>query len=360
MVERKDYKDESIKLIMKRVMFSEGYQQKFILSAKKILKIEWKDFAKKLGINESTLSKSYSFELSSLPYEVFKKIAFMIGEKEEEILKEYKCAIIEQEKIIGRKMIGESKKKIEKINIEFTNNNLKLDSSKVDYSKIDTQKDIKLPAQITPELAEEIGMHLGDGFLSSKKYNYRLKGNQNTEREYYINYIAPLYKKLYDINVKLKDYKTSFGFEISSKAIWEFKTKVLGIESGRKDNISIPEIVKVDNEKILTSLLRGIFDTDGCISFKTKYGYQKYYPVIEIRLLSKKLINDISEILFMLGFKPAVYLKGEYGAIYLSGISTLNRYEELIGWRSPKNLNKVNQWKKDYSWLSTWRLSSNG
>ena len=68
---------------------------------------------------------------------------------------------------------------------------------------MDLDKKIKIPSVITEDLAEETGMHLGDGFLSAKRYDYRLKGNANDEKEYYINYIAPLFKSLYNIDIKM-------------------------------------------------------------------------------------------------------------------------------------------------------------
>mgnify|MGYP001593909845 CR=1 FL=1 len=95
-----------------------------------------------------------------------------------------------------------------------------------------------------------------------------------------------------------------------------------------------PEILKINNQEIITSFLRGLFDTDGNIDFKSKYGYKQYYPVISICLISKKVINEVSNMLIMLGFKPCTYIKGKYGLINLNGIAALKRYEKLIGWRS--------------------------
>lgn len=336
---------------MKRVEFKEGFQKSFILNTKSDLNLNWRDFARLLKVNESTLSKSYCFELSTIPYSVFKKITLLITQSKASVLKRYFAYIINDRSVIGRKVLGETKKKFSPINIKFRRKIIDLDCSTVAYSSIDKKKEIVLPEKLTPELAEEIGMHLGDGFLSNQRYDFRLKGNQHTEKEYYKEYIAPLYKKLFNIEVILKDFISSYGFEISSRAIWEFKTKVIGIQSGRKDCISLPEILKVNDQEILASLVRGLFDTDGCISFKSKYGYKKYYPVVEINLISKNLITDIAEILFMLGLNPSISLKSKYGRITLSGISSLKRYEKLVGWRSPKNLNKVSEWKNKYKEL---------
>ena len=349
----KIYKPESFKLLMnKRVIFLKGYQNEFLKDFKKKFNFSWSEFSEKLNVNLSTLSKSYMFESCNLPYVVFKKILQISDEIENEILKKYNAEIMEEELIIGRKCFGEQKKILDPIKITFRNKNLKLNTSKINYSRQDKIKKIKLPTELTPELAEEIGMHFGDGFLSNKRYDYRLKGNPKDEKEYYQNYIKPLFKKLYNFDLNLKESYKSFGFELYSQALWEFKTKVIGIISGRKEKISIPSTLKVNNQKILCAFIRGLFDTDGSICFKTKYGYKKYYPEIGISLTSKNLIKEVGEILKMLGFNPGVYFNDKYGRISIYGINALKKYENLINWSSQKNLKRLIDWKKRYPKLN--------
>ena len=336
----------------KRVVFSKGNQKKFIKDLKDKSNLGWRELSKRLQINESTLSKSYGFELSSIPYEIFKKIVLLLNEKEKFILDSYNGKIFEELIIIGRKVLGEQKKKFDKINISFQNKNINLDCSKVNFSISDKKKQIKLPNKITPELAEEIGMHYGDGFLSAKRYDYRLKGNFKDEIPYYEDYIRPLFKKLYNLNINLKQFQSTYGFEIYSQALCEFKTKVMKIKSGNKEYINFPEPLKVNNVEILTSFLRGLFDTDGSLYFKTRYGYEKYYPTITLSLFSKGLIKEVGEILNMLGFNPNVYIQNSKGIISLNGIGALKKYEKMIGWSTQKNLNKLNNWKSRYSQLN--------
>ena len=336
----------------KRVKFSEGNQKKLLKYIKEKTELGWKEIARKLEVNEKTLVKSYMYEYCDIPYNLFKKICIVLCEKEKKVFEKYGGIIKKEELIIGRKVFGEQKKVLVPINITYPNRNLNLDVSKINYSNYDIKKEIKVPIKITKELAEEIGMQFGDGFLSAKKYDYRLKGNPKNEKEYYSEVIKPLFKELYNINVNLKEFKRSFGFEVYSKALWEFKVKVMGIKPGKKDGIRFPEILKISNKKILGAFLRGLFDTDGCVSFKSKYGYKNYYPTIEISLTSKDLIKDVAEILFMFGFNPCVFFNERYGRIAIRGIGAFRRYEEFIGWSSPKNLNKVNEWKIRYPELN--------
>ena len=349
MVVRKTYKQGILIYYMKkRVKFSSGKQKEFMKDFKESSKLTWKELAEKLKVNEGTLSKAYLFELCDLPYDLFRKIISILDMNEREALKKYRGNIRKEELVIGRKVLGEKKKILSPIKITYKQEGLKLDTSGVNFSEGDIKKGIKLPSKITPWLAEEIGMQLGDGFLSSKRYDYRLKGNPKDEQEYYINYIKPLFKSLYNIDLKIKKFEKSFGFELYSQAFWEFKTKVIGIIPGKKYNIEVPEKLKVNDLKILAAFIRGLFDTDGSISFKSKYSYKKYYPSIEISLTSKKVIKEVAKMLNMFGFNPWVGFNKKYGRISLYGISAFKRYKKLIGWSSQKNLNKVNTWEKEY------------
>ena len=350
---RKVYILEGSDLIMnKRVYFVDGNQREFVKYFKDKSGLSWSDASAKLKINENTLSKAYRFGTCNIPYVLFKQILFLINESEEKVSEKFNIQLIEEQEIIGRKMFGERKKILKPINITFENKDLNLDISDINFSKPDLEKGIKIPLRMSPLLAEEIGMHYGDGFLSARKYDYRLKGNPNDEKEYYLNYIKPLFKSLYNIKINPKDFEASFGFELYSKAFWEFKTKVLKIRPGNKRNIRFPEALKVKDEKILAAFIRGLFDTDGSVSFISKYGYKNYYPSISIGLISKEFISEVAEILEMFGLEPRVYFNERYGIIALYGTETLERYEKIIGWSSPKNLNKVAEWRRRYPQLN--------
>jgi len=346
------YKVKSIEFYMnKRVIFSKGLQSKFIKNIKEKTALSWKELAEKLSVNENSFSKAYRFELCSIPYNLFIKILKLVDENEKKIIKEYDAKIVKEEIVIGRRVLGEQKKILGPVKIKFSNSNLSLDASNVKFSRSDLSKKIKLPTKLTPELAEEIGMHFGDGFLSNKKYDYRLKGNPKDEKGYYTNYIKPLFKELYNIDIKLKESWKSFGFELYSQAIWEFKVKVIGIKPGKKYDLDFPDTLKVNDVEVLGAFLRGLFDTDGSLSFKSKYGYKTYYPAIEISLTSKKLIKNVAEILLMMGFNPWIGFNKNYGRISIYGIRAFKRYGELVGWSSPKNLNKVKNWEEMYPQL---------
>lgn len=339
-----------------RVSFIKNGQKYFLDSAKRNLQLTWIEFANKVRINEGTL-KSYRNEYCAIPYSLFVKTCRLLSIPRRRCFKRYKAKKIiwSQNEIPCLKgyLFGRSRKKLKPPKITFTKTDLKLTIPKDIYSKGDLRHGIILPTKITPLLAEEVGIHLGDGFLSGRRHEFRLKGDKKTEREYYDKFIKFPYKNLYNADVKLKRYDTTYGFEITSKAIWSFKSEVLGIEPGPKDNIRIPPIFKVNDSKILCSLVRGFFDTDGSVCFQSRYGYKKYYPELSITSKSYGLIRDYSKILHMLGFNINIYKNRECWSLYLYGYDNLLKYQKVIGWHSPKHLRKVLKWNKQNKIVAT-------
>ena len=343
----------------KRVVFPQGKQKEFLKESKKELNVTWTEFAKLLEVERATLKTSYQYEYCHFPYSSFKKITELRKIEESETLTKYSARVIDiiydiSKLLKGQKrQIGVRIKKLPEIQISYTNQLPIFNTQNIENSFHDRKKGIILPIQLTSELAEEIGIHLGDGFLSSRRNEYRLKGDKK-ERDYYTLFIRQLFKKLYNLEINLKDYENTFGFELCSKSIWTFKNKVLGIKAGRKRYMNFPEIIKVNNKEVLGAFLRGIYDTDGSLSFRSSKKNKKYYPIIKLCLIAKNIIDGVAEILQMLGLEPYCYQdKRGYYNIALNGYARLERYCELIGWHNQKHIKKFDIWKENYPQLSS-------
>ena len=74
---------------------------------------------------------------------------------------------------------------------------------------------------------------------AEQNHNTLLNVSYDPTREFYQDFIKPLYKRLFNLDVSLKDYAQCYGFEVCSRALWTFKTNVLKIPAGRKTGISI-------------------------------------------------------------------------------------------------------------------------
>ncbi len=219
----------------------------------------------------------------------------------------------------------------------FNNEKVLLNNESVKYSKYDGIKNIKLPQEMSVDLAEEIGIHLGDGCLSFNKKYFSVKTNKK-ERDYMLNFIFPLYKRLYNLDLKLMELESVVGFEIYSQAFFDFKNKVLKIPYGNKvEKIYVPEeILQTKNKEIYRAFIRGLFDTDGCAGVsRTK----KDYPFLTFTIKSEKLIREVGEMLNKLGFIPYV---GKW-MITLNGNLMVAKWLKEISSNNPKNLAKLQQ-----------------
>ncbi len=233
----------------------------------------------------------------------------------------------------------------------FRKKEIKLDNNNVLFSRNDEKRGIVIPKIMTRELAEEIGIHVGDGTLPNKEYYFSVRGGMD-EEDYYTEFILPLYKRVYNLDLKVLKRSRACGFEINSKALYLFKNKTLGIVTGCKTNrVEIPkQIVCGDNKEIMQAFVRGVFDTDGCF-----YGAKKgKYPVISLSIKSKKAIVQIYKILKKLGFCP--YLHIEEYSIYLNGPMRFIKWMREIGTNNPKHKRRIEKIKAKLPWSNLDRL----
>ncbi len=153
---------------------------------------------------------------------------------------------------------------------------MKLDNSKIAFSKADLCKNLILPEVIDEDLAEEIGLHVGDGSMNFYKIKdkikgiYQLRGHLKDDKEHYYKRIKSLYKDLYNINISLRDMPSTgvIGFQLWSDALIQFKHEVLGLSLGKKTNITIPKEI-IENNELSKTFLRGFMIQMGaCIFIK--------------------------------------------------------------------------------------------
>ncbi|MCX6777065.1 MAG: hypothetical protein NTY73_03815 [Candidatus Micrarchaeota archaeon] len=161
--------------------------------------------------------------------------------------------------------------------------------------------DVKLPKAMSEKLAEEIGLHIGDGSMGLYQSGgiYSLRGNKISDRTFYEGYIKNLYKQVYKIDVVLREWDDVIGFQICSKPLVKYKHECFRLPMGPKGNIGIPKVIMKD-EKLSVACIRGIFDTDGNFYLEKKKG--KLYPRIHICTTSKRLANQIKRLIKLLGF----------------------------------------------------------
>jgi len=212
---------------------------------------------------------------------------------------------------------------------------------------------MEIPKRITPLLAEEVGWHIGDGSMNwyskqngKNKGFYQLRGHHTDDKHHYIKRIKPTFKKLYDIDISLRDMPSTrvFGFQLWNNTLVAFKQE-LGLPLGKKTNIVIPETF-LKTEELTKSVLRGIFGTDGCIYLDPRK--EKLYPRMEIKTISKTLAIQIHKEFNNLGLRTTKYLYEDNGlgnrkpsyTIVTRGEKMLELFMKTICPKNPKFIQK--------------------
>ena len=202
---------------------------------------------------------------------------------------------------------------------------------------------------MTEDLAENVGMHISDGNMYSGGYTKEIIycGHAIDDFPYFNFRFFPLMKRLWGtLRIGYKSVKGEqyLRIRICSKQLVLFKHKVLGLPYGKKKTITIPRYF-IKDDQITRTLIRGLFDGDGSISFKSKCGLGHTYPVISYCSLSKPLIKQLKKLLGRLGFTVPEKLQskneGTTCILFLNGDKNYELWMNTIGFNNPKHLTKV-------------------
>lgn len=200
---------------------------------------------------------------------------------------------------------------------------------------------------------ELIGFIIGDGNIYHKKdkrvYRLELCGNVEEDYDYFEQLSDFLFQKtkkkpLFFIRNEQKSKSLRIQFN-NKKFIEELIS--MGLPIGKKTfSIKVPNNL-LRKEKF-TSVLRGLFEADGCLYFsKSKKGEYPTYPRVEIKTSSEYLVEQIKKFLENEGF--IVYIKKPRSdrtfAICISGEKMLEKWRNIVGFSSLKNQTKYDLWK---------------
>lgn len=199
-------------------------------------------------------------------------------------------------------------------------------------------------------LAEFIGICLGDGYAWG--YQAGITLNSITDRNY-ITYVENIARKLFPgatISLIKKKNENAIEIRINSKMVVNF-LKGMGIVSHAK---VVPAWI-LKREQYIRPCVRGLFDTEGHISFKlyrSKKGIS-VYKQLNFRNANMILMKFVKDSLINLGLKPTMTMKR---SLYLSNHESIDTYREQIGFSNPKllersfirDINQYEKWKNIY------------
>jgi hypothetical protein len=224
--------------------------------------------------------------------------------------------------------------------------------------KMRTPKKIKIP-KINTDLAYLCGVLAGDGYIGIRdhknEYVINCGGNPKDEKEFYDEIIAPLFERLFGMAVlpSLLGKGDTYGIRIYSKNLVTFLLDDVGMSISPKNNLRISdEFLKTVN--LTCSFIKGVSDTDFSISLK-----KGNYPVVSGSSKCRAFMEDIVKFLDSYGFKINKYFDYKVkDSRLIKGYNIINRIEingheqfakwiELIGTNQPKNLKKIDRWKRE-------------
>jgi DNA-binding transcriptional regulator WhiA len=193
--------------------------------------------------------------------------------------------------------------------------------------------------KVNEDSAEFAGILLGDGSLSTylKINHYRLQITLNSNEKEYARYICVLFKRIFDKELSLKFRKNENTLDLLC-----FNRKVIKelidfgfVTSPKWNRARIPE--QFMNKELGKNVLRGYFDTDGCVAMTNNNG--TIYPRLEMKIMPSPMKEQFRELLELYGFKYGVYEIGRGKVrIQMNGKRQLEKWKKDIGFSNKKSI----------------------
>ena len=286
----------------RRVIFRSGRQRELVDDVKEASGLTWEELGRITGLCEITLRDSFRKELHSMSYDVFLRLCKAARLKPSKYLPDI---IDVKERNWGRAKggtIGGSRRKSPKIFI-------------------------RIP-QPSPQLAEFMGIFLGDGSLCRVNYTMQIALNKQDDAPY-SDYVSEKIYELFGTRPKriLQTGRNTIGLRVNSKQLFEFLLG-LGILPGRNKK-TLPDFICREKE-FLASALRGLFDTDGSLHMSSRW------CVMNFKSLSPVLIEQVLSGLSSFGI-PA-FVSGHN--INMTSKWKIERFMADIGSSNAKNIIK--------------------
>jgi intein/homing endonuclease len=293
-----------------RIRLREGFQQKLILLAKQKNKFTWKKLAKRVGLNELYLSQELKNEKRLLSQKVYNILC--------------EISTISYAKYIEKQLDDNWGRAKGGLN--------------------STRKEELLVKEKSKELAELIGIILGDGNIWVKKGGYyylTIVGDAKKDRNYLLEYVRPLVKKLFKKEMHIREHKThnELFLYIGSKDI-VFTLAKFGLKSGDKvkNNVSIPSWI-FESDEYIRACIRGLIDTDGSVCPITG----RNYPYIWFSSAIPNLRESFSKAMKQLGIRTSQWnIKQDRASdIYIGSKEMIDKYLKTISFKNQRHLNKI-------------------
>lgn len=203
---------------------------------------------------------------------------------------------------------------------------------------INTPIPIKNPRK-SCELAEFVGIVLGDGGISKRQITITLHKRDDKE---YGKFVASLIENLFHVPVSVRPHKKHAvnSYVVSRTELVRLCTNQLGLKQGNKVKlqVGIPSWIK-SNKKFSIACVRGLMDTDGSI-FTHRYQVNKKwysYKKLSFTNCSKPILRFVFQIFNELDLHPRIARDRD---VRIDSIEAMKNYFYLIDSHNPKHLKR--------------------
>jgi len=211
---------------------------------------------------------------------------------------------------------------------------LPIKNTKIVPSWSDIKRNIKIPEEMTGDLAEETGIHIGDGNLyaiDKCNYKYTITGDLTNEYIYHFEHVKPLINRLYNCKgrFRLIEKKNCIESVYKSKAVVQFKNKILSLPIGSKKDLRIPGSI-LRNDEFSKRCIVGITDTDFSVTSSLS---------ITGKLTSLYVVKEMHNMLIKYGIPCTCKFYTDYGRFHIQKEGALKIFREW-GLKNKKHTSK--------------------
>ena len=326
---------------MARVQFkSQKEQIKFFEKVEGKKKISWSEIAHKHAVSERTLRawrsgkhKPDAYIVSSLAKQM--DIRMGVHSLVDDYWFTHKAAVLggkaraEKYGVLGT---VESRRRGGRVSQARRKNN----PEKYRALGCNVRKIFKRP-KITANLAEVIGILLGDGTLSNYQIGVALDATVDRE---YAHFVQKLFHSVLGEKPSWSERKNVIELKLSGAGLVEM-LEDLGLRRGNKvtHQVYIPEWIFKKSE-YKQACVRGLFDTDGCVFSHKKL--KKTYIGWTFTNYSIPIVDGMEKILRGHSFNLA---RPKKSRLYMYSVRDTIGYMKEIGSHNPKHTGKVERYK---------------